>query len=165
MPALLLGALLAQTVVPPGPDAAEIQRIRKALTEPPPVLTLPAPPVDVDTRVFRVQIRAWKFTFPVWHDDSVVPPYVRPTAPPVHFEFLQQVTPEFFRASVLYPGYPMTPYGGLGLAVPVVPIVEALNKRIKAVKKRADEKAARDEVREALARLEACRANPAGPDC
>ena len=165
MPGLLLGALLAQATTPSAQDATALERVRKALAEPPPVLTIEAPDFDADTRIIRVKVRAWRFEFPIWHEDSVVPPYVRPVMPPVHFEFLQEVTPEFFRASVLYPGYPMTPYGGVGFAVPVVPVVEALNKRIKSLKKRSDERAARDEVREALARLEACRSNPAAPGC
>ena len=129
------------------------------------MLTTQAPADDANTRVFRVKIRGWTFTFPAWHEDSTVPSYVRPTMPPVHFEFLQQVTPEFFRSSVLYPGAPRTPYGGVSFSVDLIPVLEALNKRMKAGKKRADQKAARAEVREALARLLACRADPARPGC
>lgn len=124
MPCLLLGALLAQAATPAGQDDTALRRIRQALAEPPPVLTTQAPADDANTRVFRVKIRGWTFTFPAWHEDSTVPSYVRPTMPPVHFEFLQQVTPEFFRSSVLYPGAPRTPYGGVSFSVDLIPVLE-----------------------------------------
>jgi hypothetical protein len=165
MPWLLLGALLAQAAAPSGQDDTALRRIRQALAAPPPVLTIQTPVDVADTRVFRVKVRGWTFTFPVWHEDSTVPSYVRPTMPPVHFEFLQQVTPEFFRSSVLYPGAPRTPYGGVSLSVDLIPVFEALNRRMKAGKKRADEEAARAEVREAMARLLACRADPSRAGC
>jgi hypothetical protein len=83
-----------------------------------------------------------------------VPPYIRPPAPPVHFEFLQQVTDEYFRASTLFP-----------VGLPLVPMFEQLNKATKRRNKRLAEKAAREEVQQDLARLLACRADPSKPGC
>lgn len=165
MPAgVLLLALVAQAVTTAAPDAAELQRIRTAFARPP-TLTVQTSTDDSGSLVFRVKVRGWKFDHASWHDDSTVPLYVRPSMPPVHFEFLQQVTNEFFRSSVLYPGSPRTPYGGVGVGVPLVPLLEALGKRTKALKRRAAEEAAREEVRQALAAALACRAYPSKPGC
>jgi hypothetical protein len=83
-----------------------------------------------------------------------VPSYIRPPAPIYHYEFLQQVTPEAFRAGTLYP-----------VGIPVVPVLEFLGKRISAAHRKAAEERAREEVRLALEQLLACRANPDRPGC
>jgi len=76
--------------------------------------------------------------------------------PLYHFEFLQRVTPEPFRSSTLYPGT---------IGVPVMPLFDALVKWRKAANRRAQERDAREEVRQALEELLACRADPARPGC
>ena len=85
--------------------------------------------------------------------------------PPTHFEFQQQVTAEYFRSSVLYPGLVHTPDGMVLVGIPVIPVVEALTKVTKAFKRKLAEQAAREEVRQALGELLACRADPAKPGC
>ena len=154
-PGVLLGVLLAQATTAPGPDAAQLERIRKALAAQPP-LTAHLPEDEDGKLVFRVRVRGWKFNFPAWHDDTTVPLYVRPTMPPVHFEFLQQVTDEYFRASTLYPA---------AFGIPVVPLFEKLNESTKKRNRRNAERAAREEVQQELARLLACRADPSKPGC
>jgi hypothetical protein len=129
------------------------------------VLTVQAP-VEFDGRlIFRSRIRGWRFDFPLWRDDTTVPLYVRPSMPPVHFEFLQQVTHEFFRSSVLFPAAPRTPYGGVGLGIDVVPLIEKLTVATKKRNRRLSERAAREEVQQELARLLACREDPSRPGC
>src|SRR4030095_15655922 len=125
-PGVLLGVVLAQAATSASADAAELERIRKALGTPP-VLTEHAPVEDDGRLVFRVKVHGWKSDFPPWHDDTTVPLYVRPSMPPVHFEFLPQVTDEYFRASFLYP---------VAFGIPVVPIVEKLSEASKKRKRR-----------------------------
>ena len=156
--------VLAQAPAAGAAEAAELDRIRKALARPAPIETVRA--LDsADRPVFRLTVKGWKIKRPLWQDDSVVPLYVRPTMPPTHFEFQMQVTDEFFRSSVLYPGFVHTPYGDVALGIPVVPIVEGLTKATKALKRKLAEHAAREEVRRALEQLAACRADPARPGC
>jgi hypothetical protein len=162
--ALLLGLMLAQAAPVEAGEAAQIERIRKALERLAAIETMRAPDRD-DRPVFRVTVKGWKIKRPLWQDDSVVPLYVRPTMPPTHFEFQQQVTTEFFRSSVLYPGFAHTPYGTVALGIPVVPLVEALAKATKAFSRKLAEQAAREEVRQALEELLACRPDPAKPGC
>ena len=166
LPLILVGVLAqAAAGVSNAADAADLDRLRKKIAQQPPVLAAEAAVDDSGKPVFRVKVRGWTFDHAAWHDESTVPLYVRPSMPPVHFEFLQQVTPEFFRSSVLYPGSPRTPYGGIGFAVDVVPVLETLARATKKFKRRMAEQAAREEVRQAIAGLEACRANPARPGC
>jgi hypothetical protein len=162
--AWLLGLMLAQAAPVEASEAAQIERIRKALERPAVIETVRA--LDRDDRpVFRVTVKGWKIKRPLWQDDSLVPLYVRPTMPPTHLEFQQQVTPEFFRSSVLYPGFVHTPFGSVAVGIPVVPVVEGLTKATKAFKRKLAEQAAREEVRRALEKLLACRADPAKPGC
>jgi hypothetical protein len=162
---LVAVALLAQDVPPPaGIDDRRLERIRKALERPAAIETVRA--LDRDDRpVFRLTVKGWKIKRPLWQDDSIVPLYVRPTMPPTHFEFLQQVTPEFFRSSVLYPGLAHTPYGSVAVGIPLVPVVDAQTKVTKAFNRKLAERAAREEVRQALEQLLACRADPSKPGC
>ena len=163
--ALCLTLLLAQSLPVPteAGDAARLERIRRQLADPP--ATVVPSPVAREGPVFRVTVTGWRIKRPLWQDDSVVPLYVRPTMPPTHFEFMQQVTPEFFRSSVLYPGFAHTPDGSVALGIPMVPIVEALTHATKAFKRKLAERAAREEVRQALEQLLACRADPDKPGC
>jgi hypothetical protein len=148
---VILTLLLAQSApASTGPDAAPLDRIRKALAEPPPVFA-PAPLRTGDGPVFRVTIRGWKMD-PPWKD--AIPAYLRPPMPSYHHEFLYQVTDERFRGATLYP-----------MGVPVVTMVEVLSKNISKALRKAQERRAREEVSKALAELLACRENPTRPGC
>src|SRR3954462_13135035 len=99
---LLLAVLLAQAPGAQGQDLSGLDRIREAVAGRP-AITIPAHPDDTGKPVFRVKIEAWRFTGHPWDQDATsVPDYVRPTMPLAHYEFLQMVTPEAFRASTLY---------------------------------------------------------------
>lgn len=152
--ALLFGVLLAQTVTasPESTEATQIARIRKALAEPPALETKRVE--RGDRPVFRLVVTGRKPDKPLWDDWSAVPSYIRPSMSLYHYEFLSQVTPEFFRASVLYPGYPMTPYGGLGIGVPLVPLFEAAAKGMEKMNRHRQEESAREVVRKALEDLQ-----------
>ena len=145
--ALLFGVLLAQTVgaTSESTEAAQLARIRKALVELPALETRQVE--RGDRPVFRLSVIGRKPDQPLWNDWWVVPSYVRPPMSPYHYEFLGQVTPESFRASVLYPGAPTTPFGDVGIAVPLVPIFEATAKGIARLNRRRREQAAREEMR------------------
>ena len=148
--ALCLTLLLAQTVTTPpeSTDAAQIARIRKALAELP---VLETRRIERDDRpVFRLEVTGRKPDKPLSDDLGVVPPYIRTPMPLYHHEFMSQVTPDFFRASVLYPGYPTTPYGSLSISVPLMPLFEATAKGLARIKRRRREEAAREEVRRAI---------------
>jgi hypothetical protein len=164
-PLLLVGLILGQTASAPTVDAAELERIRKALEQPAPLQTVQAKAVDSDTRpVFRLTVHGRAL------DDSplkewTTPSYIRPSYPLYHNEMLMMWTPEAFRASVLYPGAVTTPFGGVGVSIPVTLIVDTLVKQTKAELKRRREAKARQEVHDALAALLACRADPSRPGC
>lgn len=146
--------LLAQAAAPVdssgGPD---LGRIRKALAEPA-AIVLPAPSERREGPVFRVTVHGSKSDRPIWQELSSVPSYIRPPMPIYHYEFLQQVTPEAFRAGTLYP-----------VGLPIVPLLEFLGKRIRIAQRKTAEARAREEVRLALEELLACRAEPARPGC
>jgi hypothetical protein len=148
---VILTLLLAQA--PPasaGPDAATLDRIRRALAEPPPVFE-PAPLRSAGGPVFRVTIKGWTMD-PPWKD--AIPAYLRTPLPSYHHDFLYQVTKEEFRGSTLYP-----------VGIPVVTAVEVLSKNIRKALRKAQERRAREEVGKALADLLACRKDPTRPGC
>ena len=91
---------------------------------------------------------------PLWEELSPVPAYVRPRFPSYHYQFLHQVTPEAFRAGTLYP-----------IGVPIDQLVLFVVKGIKAANRKRQEANAKEEVRQALEQLHACRANPDRPGC
>jgi hypothetical protein len=147
--ALLIGFLLAQgtPVEPPlpqqgqsepapAPDSPQLARIRKALEQPAPIATAAAAEHS-DKPVFRLTVRGWKLP-PPWEDWTPVPSYVRPGYPLYHYDFLQMVTPEAFRASTLYPGMNLWPF------------FQSVAKSADAASRRKQEAAAREEVGEAL---------------
>ena len=103
--AFLLAAVLAQAQAPAAADP-NLERIRKALEEPAPIAQALVPK---DGPVFKVLIRAPRPPRPLWETDTMIPGYVRPSMPPVHYEFLSQVTDPVFRAGVLYPGMSLGP--------------------------------------------------------
>jgi hypothetical protein len=104
MPALLLLLALAQSGAPAAPEGEHLDRIRTAIAVQP-AITVPAEPDNSGRPVFRVRVEAWTFTYKAWEEPAKgVPSYVRPSMPLAHYEYLQMVTPEAFRASTLYPG-------------------------------------------------------------
>ena len=153
MPAsVLLTLMLAQELPTEATDAAKMERIRRELAQPPAIdLSAPLPREGL---VFRLTVFGRKTDRPVWADLSGVPPYVRPPFPSYHFQFLEQVTPEQFRAGTLYP-----------VGIPVITVIGLLAKEIKAINREKQETRAREEVKKALEELLACRANPARPGC
>jgi hypothetical protein len=150
--ALCLTLLLAQSLPTEAGDAAQLERIRRQLADPPAIVVSAS--WKRDGLVFRVTVRGRKPDRPVWEDVSGVPPYIRPPFPSYHFQFLEQVTPEAFRSATLYP-----------VGVPVAPLVQLLAKRIKAADRKRQEANAKEEVRQALEELLACRAAPSKPGC
>jgi hypothetical protein len=86
--ALLAALLIGQGLSAHTIDAAQVDRVRKAVAETPVAQTVRADPPH-----------------PLWSDEPSVPPYARPGYPLYHYDFLERVTPEAFRASTLYPGY------------------------------------------------------------
>jgi hypothetical protein len=152
--ALYLTLLLAQSLPAPAEtgDAAQLERIRRLLADPPAVVL--APPSERDGPVFRVTVHGRKSEGPAWEDLSGVPAYVRPRFPIYHYEFLHQVTPEEFRAGTLYP-----------IGIPIDPIITSLVKGIKAANRTRQEANAKEGVRQALEELLACRANPDKSGC
>ena len=151
-PAVFLTLMLAQQPPAEAGDAAKLERIRRALAEPPAITVTSLLPREGP--VFRVTVHGPKPDRPVWEAWSAVPSYIRPSMPIHHYEFLQQVTPEAFRAETLYP-----------VGVPIVPLLELLGKQIRTAQRKSAEARAREEVRLALEKLLACRADPARPGC
>lgn len=145
---LFFALLLGQSAPADQPDAAALERIRKALARP--ALFQIARTTKPDARpVFRVAVQARMPDAPPWIDWATVPSYIRPYHTLYHNEFLMQVTPQAYRAGTMYPG---------AIGIDVVPIIQAVAKQIEAANRRKQEKAARKEVREALADLERARA-------
>ena len=148
---LALTLMLAQSVPGEAGDAAQLDRIRRALAEPP-AITLTTS--RLEGPVFRVTVYGSKPEHSIWDGLFPVPSYIRPQMPIYHYEFLQQVTPEEFRAGTLYPP-----------GVPIGPLIEALFKGVKAADGQRRKTKAREEVRRALEEFLACRADPARPGC
>jgi hypothetical protein len=161
---LLLGLILGQAVPAATADAAEMDRIRKALAQPP-AIDVTRVADRADKPVFRLTVHGRRFDSSPWENWTLVPSYIRPSYPLYHNEMLMMWTPEAFRSSVLYPGAMTTPFGGAGLAVPVTPIIKAVVKQTKAELRRRREAKARREVHEALAAVLTCRADPSRPGC
>src|SRR3954447_13802843 len=151
-PALFLTLVLAQSASAESADPAQIERIRKALAETTAITV--APPTLAQGSVFRVTVLGRKPERPLWDESSATPSYVRPWFRYYQHEFLAQVTPEEFRSATLYP-----------VGIPVLQIAELLVKDIKLANRKRKEANAREEVRQALEELLACRANPDKPGC
>ena len=147
----VMAAVLAQAV-PGSSPAPDLDKIRKALVETNAINV--APPTQAEGPVFRVIVHGGKLQAPPWEGWSAAPTYVRPWFRGNHHEYLEGATPEGFRSATLYP-----------VGIPVVPLVELVSKNIRKAIRRAQERRARAEVREALAHLLACREDPNGPGC
>ena len=136
---LALFLLLQAPARPPEPVElpVSVDRIREGLARPPSPFDLPPP--RAWRAVFRVKVEAWvPFEAPAWADDSPVPLFVRPSAPPLQFEFLQSVTPEEVRASTVHP------------CCNVMPAVSAVGSAIRNGIRSVKEKRAKREVEEAM---------------
>ena len=128
---------------PPGPATpslpVSLERIRRELERRGTTIT------SDDSRsrpLFRVEVidQFPRFEFQ-WIDQSSTPGYVRPPRGLVHHEFLEQVTPDLFRGTALYP------------CCDVLPLVRLAGRKISGVKASIDRARARKEVRESLAEL------------
>ena len=86
--ALLAALLIGQSLSAQAIDSGQVDRVRKAVAGTPVAQTVRADPRR-----------------PLWSDEASLPPYVKPGYPLYHYDFLERVTPEAFRASTLYPGY------------------------------------------------------------
>jgi hypothetical protein len=153
MQALFVCLLIAQGA-PPVSDTTDLDRIRKEL-ERRPTITTEAAADESGRPVFKMHIDARRPQKQPWDNwSNNVPSYIRPWWRGDHAEFLERVTPEEFRSATLYP-----------IGIPVIPLMEALNKYFRAARRKAQEKGARDEVSQALADVLACRADPTRPGC
>ena len=98
--------------VPPQPaepaPAVSLDRIRRGLEEPPSTVTV----VSTDPTlppVFRMEIKERPQPYEhLWQGDFVSA-HVRPVRGLTHHEFLEQVTPDLFRATSMYPCCPCCP--------------------------------------------------------
>ena len=149
-PAVLV--LLVWFAQPPRAELpGSIARIQRELARP-----LPAQPVRSSAAVFRVRIEARPIRMSLPWDpanDTVVPAYIRPKMPLYHFEFLQAVTPEAFRAGVLFP-----------ISIDVLPAVDMIVDALRAAHRRRQEERAKREVDEALKQLLEARKRAGLPD-
>jgi hypothetical protein len=156
-PAMFLTLILAQGLPVEAGEAAQIERVRKALNESS-AMTV-ASPTGADGLVFRLTIKGKKPLPPLWANWSAVPTNIRPWFRGYHHEYLERVTsdrvfPEVLRGATLYPMGQVT-----------TEMIESLVKRLKAANRKMGEAAARREVQQALEAFRACQANPDRPGC
>jgi len=90
----------AQPAEPPPP--VSLDRIRRGLESPPATVTVRSSNPDLPL-VFRLEIRERPLPYEHLWGQDFVPAYVRPTRPIYHHEFLEQVTPDLFRATAVHP--------------------------------------------------------------
>jgi hypothetical protein len=122
--ALLAALLIGQGLSGQAIDSAQVGRVRKAVAENLSVQTVRAQPPR-----------------PLSSDVTAVPPYAALGYPLHHYGFLQQVTPEAFRASTLYPG---------AKGPEITPLLKALFTASSPEMQRRRESSARKEVQQAL---------------
>ncbi|MGH9313362.1 MAG: hypothetical protein ACRD09_00545 [Vicinamibacterales bacterium] len=135
----MLLVCLAPAAAPALELPVSVERLQRELAKP-----APETPVKIP-HVFRVTIEGRSMRFPAPWDpanDTVVPSYVRPQMSIDHYEFLMAVTPQEFRAGVLYK-----------IAIPVLPAAAQVVDAIRAAIRRRQEERARREVDEALRQL------------
>jgi hypothetical protein len=98
-----------------------LDRVREGLTRPGRFQAPPARPLK--RPLFQIHIEQPVFIFgEAWDDTSTVPPWIRPSAPPVHFDFLAAVTPEEVRSSTVHP------------CCDVLPLVGAVSRRMQSAR-------------------------------
>ena len=138
---LLIALLLADQAqhAPPQPaepaPAVSLDRIRRGLEEPPSTVTVLSTDPTLPP-VFRMDIKERPLPYEhLWQGDFVSA-HVRPVRGLTHHEFLEQVTPDFFRATSMYP------------CCPVLPVIKLLAKKLNT--KEGAQARAREEVKKAL---------------
>lgn len=97
----------AQTVEPA--PAVSMERIRRGLEEPPSTITVLSndPTVPV---VFRLEIKERSLPYEHLWEGNYESAHVRPVRGLTHHEFLEQVTPDLFRSTSMYPCCPVLPF-------------------------------------------------------
>ena len=132
----ILLMLIMQSQAPAGQSAESgisLDRVREGLLRPS-RLEVPPPP-STDRPLFRIQVEERSpLVGDAWHDTSVVPSWIRPSAPPVHFEFLMSGTPEEFRSSTVYP------------CCDILPLINAIRKTVSQGLRAAKQQRAKQEV-------------------
>ena len=117
------------------PPAVSLDRIRRGLEEPPSTVTVLSTDPTLPP-VFRMEIKERPQPYEhLWQGDFVSA-HVRPVRGLTHHEFLEQVTPDLFRATSMYP------------CCPVLPVINLLAKKLKT--RERDQARARAEVKQAL---------------
>ena len=146
---LLIALLLADQAQDATPQPAEpapavsLDRIRRGLEEPPSTVTVLSTDPTLPP-VFRMDIKERPLPYEhLWQGDFVSA-HVRPVRGLTHHEFLEQVTPDYFRATSMYP------------CCPVLPVLNFLAGKLKTKdgarsKARAEVKKALKEYRDAFA--------------
>jgi hypothetical protein len=136
----VLLTLLLQAPPPAGQTVelpVSLDRLREGLARPG-RFELP-PPRPPRRPLFRIRIeQPMLLTGEAWEDRSVTPPWVRPSAPTVHFDFVSSVTPEEVRSSTIHP------------CCNVMPVVDAVSGLIGKGIRAAKERRAKGEVERAM---------------
>jgi hypothetical protein len=135
-------ALMLELQAPTGTPTAEpipatsLERIRQALEEPQTTVTIVSNDPSLPP-VFRMDIERRPLPFEhLWQGDYASA-HVRPLRGLTHHEFLEQVTPDFFRATSMYP------------CCPVLPALRLLRAKLGPTRRESEAKA-RAEVKKAL---------------
>ena len=107
---LLLGIQTPVTAGQPAEvaPATSLERIRQGLEQPPATIMIQSADPNLPP-IFRMEIRDRPLPYDHLWERDWVPSYVRPTRGLYHHEFLDQVTPDFFRATSVYPCCPVLP--------------------------------------------------------
>ena len=123
----------AQTVELP----VSLERVREGLARPG-RFELP-PPRPPRRPLFRVQInQPVPLSGEAWEERSITPPWVRPSTPTVHYDFLSSVTPQGVRSSTVHP------------CCSVMPVIEAASGLIGKSVRAANQRRAKREVERAM---------------
>jgi hypothetical protein len=100
--------LQMQAAEPAPPPATSLDRIRKGLETPVATVTVESSNPDVPL-IFRLEVRERPLPYEhLWQGDAVSA-HVRPVRGLTHHEFLEQVTPDLFRSTSMYPCCPVLP--------------------------------------------------------
>jgi len=143
--ALMLADQTQQAPPPPAEPApvVSLERIRRGLEEPPSTVTVLSSDPTLPP-IFRMDIKERPLPYEFLWEGNYASAHVRPVRGLTHHEFLEQVTPDLFRATSMYP------------CCPVLPVLNFLAGKLKSkdggqAKARAEVKKALQEYQEALA--------------
>ena len=135
--ALMLAAQAQQA--PPQPaepaPAVSLERIRRGLEEPPSAVTVLSADPTLPP-IFRMDVKERPLPYEFLWQGNYASAHVRPVRGLTHHEFLEQVTPDLFRATSMYP------------CCPVLPVLNYLAGKLKS--KDGGQGKARAEVKKAL---------------